>query len=193
MGFDLCLCMTKSSRAAPGSDTPVFPEDGQGGRHPRYFFLQSTWSQRLALVQQLMLPRVCTLQSVHSTHSTQPVLPSEGVRTGRGRSASTFPDELTAESPGLSTKPCKHRPQLPAGALAMGLCQGPVLLLPVPRVTSWTGSWVPNVGCSSGQPACRRSSHAPLSKQGSTPVDKSFTRSQKQRTRLTRSLGVLGE
>lgn len=183
--------MTKSSRAAPGSDTPVFPEDGQGGKHPRYFFLQSTWFQRLALVQQLMLPRVCTLQSVHSS---LPACPTQrGGQAGRGRSASAFPDELTAESPGLSTKPCKHRPQLPAGALAMRLCQGPVLLLPVPRVTSWTGSWVPNVGCSSGQPACRRSSHAPLSKQGSTPVDKSFTRSQKQRTRLTRSLGVLGE
>lgn len=48
----------------------------------------------LVLVQQLMLARICTLQSVPSKHSQDQH--TMGVRAGRGRSASAFPDELMA-------------------------------------------------------------------------------------------------
>lgn len=38
--IDLPMCMTKNSRAATGSDTGVITEDGQGGRHSFFFFLE---------------------------------------------------------------------------------------------------------------------------------------------------------
>lgn len=47
---------------------------------------------------QLMLPRIYTLQSVHSKHSQPPSqdLHTVGGRAGRDRPASAFADELTA-------------------------------------------------------------------------------------------------
>lgn len=58
------------------------------------------------------------------------------------------------------------------------------LLLIAPKVIIWAHRWMPNEVCIFVHRACQRSLHTSLSKQGSTPVDKSFTaRSQNWRAR----------